>query len=291
MRFSEEVLEIKDVFRMANGAMQARTNEKLNALQKRIIDGTWQQKSHAEIADREGLSVSHVSREGAMLFRGLSQELGKSISKKNMVEVFGKIVGKSVRTGSEIVRVPGHAEQFVESLENGVELKMVRIPAGVFMMGSPKEESEGCSDESPQHLVTVSEFYFGEYPVTQAQWRAVADLPQEERELKREPSNFKGGELPVEQVSWFETIECCRLLRFTAWLCICSDLPFKLAILVIFSDAGSTIVLILFFERGHRTVVVSICDPIRNDAEINECNQKRGERIDDAAFGEYRILK
>jgi formylglycine-generating enzyme required for sulfatase activity len=212
LRFTEEVLEIEDVFRIANGAMQARTREKLNALQEEIIDGTWQQKSYAEIADREGLSVSHVSRAGAMLFRGLSEELGKSITKKNMVEVFGKIVGKSVRVGYEIVRVPGHAEKFAESLGNGVELEMVRIPAGDFMMGSPQQESERYDDESPQHLVTVPEFYFGKYPVTQAQWRVVADLPLVERELKREPSNFEGDDLPVEQVSWFEAIEFCRRL-------------------------------------------------------------------------------
>jgi formylglycine-generating enzyme required for sulfatase activity len=212
LRFTEEVLEIEDVFRVANGAMQARTHEKLNALQEEIIDGTWQHKSYAEIADREGLSVSHVSREGAMLFRGLSEELGKSISKNNMVEVFGKIVGKSVRVGYEIVRLPGHAEQFAEPLGSGVELEMVRIPAGDFMMGSPQQESERYKDESPQHLVTVPEFYLGKYPVTQSQWRLVADLPQVERELQREPSNFKGDDLPVEQVSWFDVQEFCQRL-------------------------------------------------------------------------------
>jgi formylglycine-generating enzyme required for sulfatase activity len=212
LRFTKSVLEIEDVFRIANEAMQARTGEKLNALQEEIIDGTWQHKSYADIADREGLSIGHVSKVGAMMFRGLSEELGKSITKKNMVEVFRKIAGKSVRVGYEIVRVPGHAEQFAEFLGNGIELEMVRIPAGDFMMGSPQQESERNKNESPQHLVTVPELYLGKYPVTQAQWRMVADLPQVERVLQREPSNFKGEDLPVERVSWFEAIEFCRRL-------------------------------------------------------------------------------
>jgi formylglycine-generating enzyme required for sulfatase activity len=215
MQFAEDLLELEDVLRIANVAMRVRTGEEMNTLQLKIIEGAWKKQSYAEIADREGLPTSLVSRAGAKLFRDLSGELGQSISKKNMVEVVGKITGKAVRAGYQIVRIPGHAEQFVESLGIGVELVMVRIPAGDFRMGSPEEESGRYGDESPQHLVTVPEFYVGKYPVTQAQWRMVADLPQVERELQREPSNFTGDDLPVDLVSWFEAIEFCRRLNAT----------------------------------------------------------------------------
>jgi formylglycine-generating enzyme required for sulfatase activity len=84
------------------------------------------------------------------------------------------------------------------------------------MMGSPAEELERYDFESPQHLVTVRDFYMGRYPVTQAQWRAVAAMPQVERELELDPSNFKGDHRPVELVSWEEAIEfCARLSAYT----------------------------------------------------------------------------
>jgi formylglycine-generating enzyme required for sulfatase activity len=83
-------------------------------------------------------------------------------------------------------------------------------------MGSPKVELERYDNESPQHLVTVPDFYMGRYPVTQAQWRAVAALPQVERELEPDPSNFKGDNRPVEKVSWEESTEfCARLSAYT----------------------------------------------------------------------------
>ncbi len=66
--------------------------------------------------------------------------------------------------------------------------------------------------EGPQHEVTVSGFFLGKYVVTQAQWRAVAGLPQVNMEMPLEPSNFKGEDRPVEQVSWYEAEEFCARL-------------------------------------------------------------------------------
>ena len=66
------------------------------------------------------------------------------------------------------------AEFFVEGLSNGVTLEMVAIPSGKFMMGSPTSEKGRSKYECPQYEVTVQPFFMGKYPVTQAQWKAVA---------------------------------------------------------------------------------------------------------------------
>jgi formylglycine-generating enzyme required for sulfatase activity len=83
-------------------------------------------------------------------------------------------------------------------------------------MGSPKDEPERSMDEGPQHEVMVPTFYMGKYPVTQAQWRAVARLPTVNGELESNPSYFKGDNLPVEKVFWHEAVEfCARLTKRT----------------------------------------------------------------------------
>ncbi|MBO3461742.1 MAG: formylglycine-generating enzyme family protein [Aetokthonos hydrillicola CCALA 1050] len=118
--------------------------------------------------------------------------------------------------GREIERVKRQAQYFTENLGNNVTLEMVAIPGGKFLMGSPEDEAERYERESPQHEVTVPPFFMGKYPVTQAQWRAVAVLPQVNRELNPEPSHFKGNNLPVEQISWYEAVEFCdRISKHT----------------------------------------------------------------------------
>ena len=105
---------------------------------------------------------------------------------------------------------------FVEQLANDIGIEMMQIPAGRFLMGSPEDELGRRSNEEPQHEVTVARFFMGKYPVTQVQWRVVANLPQVSRELAPDPSGFKGDKRPVESVSWYDAVEFCeRLSAYT----------------------------------------------------------------------------
>ena len=100
----------------------------------------------------------------------------------------------------------------LEGIGEAIPLQMLLIPEGTFMMGSPEDELDREEREGPQHEVSVPPFFMGRYPITQAQWRVVASLSQVNRELNSEPSNFKGDNLPVEQVSWYEAVEFCDRL-------------------------------------------------------------------------------
>ena len=93
------------------------------------------------------------------------------------------------------------AQNFTENLGKGINLEMIAIPGGKFMMGSP--EDEGKDSEKPQHEVTVQPFFMGKYPITQAQYQQV---------MSKNPSNFKGDERPVECVTWDEAEEFCQRL-------------------------------------------------------------------------------
>jgi formylglycine-generating enzyme required for sulfatase activity len=77
---------------------------------------------------------------------------------------------------------------------------MVRINGGTFTMGSPANEPERSADEV-QHQVTVSSFYMGKYEVTQREYQEV---------MGTNPSYFKGDNLPVENVSWYDAVEYCN---------------------------------------------------------------------------------
>jgi formylglycine-generating enzyme required for sulfatase activity len=106
--------------------------------------------------------------------------------------------------------------RFLEALGDKLQLEMVLIPSGSFVMGSPEDEPERNSNEGPQHEVDVSSFFMGRYLVTQAQWRFVAELEQIERALDPSPSRFKDDDRPVEPVSWNDAIEFCnRLSAYT----------------------------------------------------------------------------
>jgi formylglycine-generating enzyme required for sulfatase activity len=111
-----------------------------------------------------------------------------------------------------ITKQQGQNQFYEETLNEEVKLRMMLIPSGTFMMGSPDKELERTEAEGPQHKVAISQFFMGKYPVIQAQWRIVATMPQVDRELKTDPSCFKGDNLPVEQVSWYDAVEFCKRL-------------------------------------------------------------------------------
>ena len=76
-------------------------------------------------------------------------------------------------------------------LGQGVNLEMVLIPEGTFLMGSTpiedpfsNKKSRGARDEFPQHQVTLTKpFYMGKYEVTQEQWFEI---------MGKNPSDYKG---------------------------------------------------------------------------------------------------
>jgi formylglycine-generating enzyme len=85
-------------------------------------------------------------------------------------------------------------------------IETVLIPAGTFQMGTTGAfwDEYYLDDEKPVHTVNISRaYYLGKYEVTQKQWRAV---------MGTDSSYFKGDNLPVEQVSWYDAVEFCNKL-------------------------------------------------------------------------------
>jgi formylglycine-generating enzyme required for sulfatase activity len=112
--------------------------------------------------------------------------------------------GCVVTTGAEPVSVDKELVLIIPG-PGKVQLRMKRIPAGKFAMGSSADEKSHFSGEGPLHQVVISRpFYMGVYEVTQAQWQAV---------MGTNPSYFGGKpQNPVEQVSWWDCQEFVKKL-------------------------------------------------------------------------------
>lgn len=99
----------------------------------------------------------------------------------------------------------------LNEITNSIGMKLVLIKAGAFMMGSPENEMGRYDDEAQHEVVLTQDFYLGVSQVTQAQYEEV---------MGENPSYFEGekvagvdsSEMPVEMVSWEESMEFCRKL-------------------------------------------------------------------------------
>jgi formylglycine-generating enzyme required for sulfatase activity len=88
----------------------------------------------------------------------------------------------------------------------GIGIELVAIPAGSFVMGSPRGE-DGRERNESQRAVTISRvFWLGKYEVTQGEWQSV---------MGSNPSYFAkvGKNAPVERVSWDDAQSFCGKLN------------------------------------------------------------------------------
>jgi len=127
------------------------------------------------------------------------RELGKALQRLTDTKP-----ASAIRQQEETAKPMGTRRDMELDLGNKVTMKLVLIPAGKFVMGSPKGERGRHANEGPQHEVTMSKpFYMGVYEVTQEQYAQV---------LGMNPRWFKGAKNPVETVSWFDAAEFCEKL-------------------------------------------------------------------------------
>ncbi|MBT3199987.1 MAG: SUMF1/EgtB/PvdO family nonheme iron enzyme [Phycisphaerales bacterium] len=97
---------------------------------------------------------------------------------------------------------PAKPKTLTLDLGKNVTMKLVRIPAGKFVMGTPAAVKQRRQAERPAHAVTISKpFYMGVYEVTQTQYQAVTGVNR---------SKFKGPQDPVGVVSWQEAEAFCK---------------------------------------------------------------------------------
>jgi formylglycine-generating enzyme required for sulfatase activity len=103
---------------------------------------------------------------------------------------------------------PAQAPANGQILTNSLDMKLVLIPAGKFLMGSPADEADRDPEELQHEVVITKPFYFGVYAVTQAEYLKVMGKNQSHFNSK----TGDGPQHPVEQVRWGEAVDFCNRL-------------------------------------------------------------------------------
>ena len=107
-----------------------------------------------------------------------------------------------------IAQGPARGQGAAREVTNSVGMKLVLVPAGKFVMGSPATEAEREAGEGQHEVVITRPFYLGAHTVTQGQFAKV---------MGKNPSFFhpkNGGspDHPAEQVRWGDAREFCKKL-------------------------------------------------------------------------------
>lgn len=95
-----------------------------------------------------------------------------------------------------------------------VNMKMIWVEGGDFMMGCTSEQGNCDGDEQNVRRVTVDGFYIGMLEVTQSQWEKVmgTSIYQQKSKANANSTYGVGPDYPMYYVSWEEATEFCRLL-------------------------------------------------------------------------------
>jgi formylglycine-generating enzyme required for sulfatase activity len=93
----------------------------------------------------------------------------------------------------------------LKMVKNSVGMAFVLVPAGSFLMGSPKDEPFRDKDEAPHKVTLTKPFYIQTTEVTEAQWHALMKWKWFGRRT--------GGDLPVVKISWYDCMEFVEKLN------------------------------------------------------------------------------
>ena len=96
----------------------------------------------------------------------------------------------------------------VQIIANSIGMKLARIPAGKFVMGSPRTEDERDREELPHEVVITKSYYMGVYEVTQREYEKVMGRPRKGAVFN---SNRGGGpDHPMENITWKNAADFCK---------------------------------------------------------------------------------
>jgi formylglycine-generating enzyme required for sulfatase activity len=168
----EKIINMESRFQLSDYSSKEKTAE----MQRVLNAGQVLYCLILKVGNEIRITVSRYTFPDLSLLRG-----GKTINVTNKNQLFGKIPELVLAMVNEIA---GEGTLITPNF--------VHVEGGTFRMTSPN---------GSENMVTVKSFYISNYEVTQKEWQEV---------MGNNPSYFKGANLPVEQVSWYDALEYCN---------------------------------------------------------------------------------
>ena len=137
----------------------------------------------------------YESEEGTVKLKASTPSNLQITLTKEATAIQQSTISQPVVAQQPVVQAPiANRDHISIPVKDGISIDMVRVEAGTFTMGATSEMKDSYDSEKPAHQVTLTnDYYIGKYEVTQALWQAV---------MGNNPSEFKGDNLPVENVNW-----------------------------------------------------------------------------------------
>ena len=137
----------------------------------------------------------YESEEGTVKLKASAPSNLQIMLTKEATAIQQSTVTQPTEAQQPVVQTPvTNSDNISIPVKKGISIDMIRVEAGTFTMGATPEMEKPEDWEKPTHQVTLTnDYYIGKYEVTQALWQAV---------MGKNPSNFKGDNLPVDHVSW-----------------------------------------------------------------------------------------
>ena len=149
-----------------------------------------------ELAGKHGLTLKNYEITGRSLLNHDSSGNWKFAHKSILEYFIAKEALKDLKFGFDMDwtgwDMALHFYREMDGFE--IEIEMIFVEGGSSRIG----------DKTPIHRVTLPSFLIGKYPVTQKQWTAI---------MGKNPSRFKGENLPVERISWHDAKEFIEKLN------------------------------------------------------------------------------
>lgn len=109
--------------------------------------------------------------------------------------------------------VQSSSKDFVETAL-GLNMKMVYVEGGTFVMGAEADDKDAYDNEKPPHMVTLNSYHIAQFEVTQSQWQKVMGTTiQQQNKL----SDYKGlygvgDDYPMYHINHAEAKAFCERL-------------------------------------------------------------------------------
>lgn len=153
----------------------------------------------------------HIFRSGTMSGRNSQSEHEVTCQK-----LANKLLGGSTGSYSRpnVYSQPRGGQDYVENMW-GLNMKMVWVEGGSFIMGCTGEQGGDCdNDEKNTRRVSLTGYYIGMTEVTQGQWEKVMGTSVYQQRSKAGANNVYGvgPDYPMYYVSWEEAMAFCEEL-------------------------------------------------------------------------------